>query len=294
MPYVRNAIRLANLQRSSDDRIEHVGRRSLVSAIALREPREIHAARFGAQAAKAKYNRVDPQADPAAPLDRIEIDHTVADLFVVSDEDGLPIGRPTVGVAIDRCTRMNHIFYNSDELDAERLSADFAAKSPKGKVLMRYDPADLGCVWVRLPHRGGRYLRVPPTSRWSEYAPGKSIWEHIQTSAHHREIFGNDYDPDSLAAARVALSGDAENSRKRKVAHSKRNARLNGVGRTSPAGLDASTTPTNSAHGKRMAATATPPPANDGPAPRPVAAKPIGRDGVKKIAFRPKRGPQKP
>ncbi len=495
MPYVRNAIRLANLQRPSDDRIQHVGRRSVVSAIALREPREIHAARFGEQAAKAKFNRVDPQADPVAPLDRIEIDHTVADLFVVSDEDGLPIGRPTVGFAIDRCTRMpfglyigfepesvlsvmqilkngifpktyvtenirtgewdfqndwpvwgmprslvfdrgmaglshdlrqaaleigirdisfmatrsghqkgaierffrtqnqrllheqkgssfsnvidrgdydaaanavisfstfvkmthrylvdiyarakhsglgnetpasawsrlierhpsepvlpiadmihlftrdrtvslrregvrlNHIFYNSDELDAERLSADFAAKSPKGKVLMRYDPADLGCVWVRLPHRGGRYLRVPPTSRWSEYAPGKSIWEHIQTSAHHREIFGHDYDPDSLAAARVALSGDAESSRKRKVAHSKRNARLNGVGRTSPAGLDSSTTPKNSAHGKRMATTATPSPANDGPPTKPIGVRPIGRDGVKKIAFRPRRGPQEP
>jgi putative transposase len=40
-----------------------------------------------------------------APLDRVEIDHTIIDLIVVDDKTGLPIGRPTITVAIDRKTR---------------------------------------------------------------------------------------------------------------------------------------------------------------------------------------------
>ncbi|HEX9963839.1 MAG TPA: Mu transposase C-terminal domain-containing protein [Allosphingosinicella sp.] len=52
------------------------------------------------------YDGVELQEDPEAPLDLIEIDHTVADLFVVSDGMRIPIGRPTIAMAVDRCTRM--------------------------------------------------------------------------------------------------------------------------------------------------------------------------------------------
>ena len=45
-------------------------------------------------------------ADPTRPLERVEIDHTVLDIIVVDPVNRLPIGRPTVAAAIDRCTRM--------------------------------------------------------------------------------------------------------------------------------------------------------------------------------------------
>jgi len=35
------------------------------------------------------------------PLERVELDHTVLDLIVVDEEDRLPIGRPTVTLALD-------------------------------------------------------------------------------------------------------------------------------------------------------------------------------------------------
>ncbi len=39
-------------------------------------------------------------------LERVEIDHTVLDLFVVDEDDRLPIGRPTLTLAIDVYSRM--------------------------------------------------------------------------------------------------------------------------------------------------------------------------------------------
>jgi len=38
---------------------------------------------------------------PVRPLERVEIDHTALDLIVVDEEDRLPIGRPTVTLALD-------------------------------------------------------------------------------------------------------------------------------------------------------------------------------------------------
>ncbi len=39
-------------------------------------------------------------------LERVEIDHTLLDLFLVDEEDRLPIGRPTLTLAIDAYSRM--------------------------------------------------------------------------------------------------------------------------------------------------------------------------------------------
>jgi putative transposase len=40
-----------------------------------------------------------------APLDQVQIDHTVIDLIVVDDRDRQPIGRPYLTVAIDVYSR---------------------------------------------------------------------------------------------------------------------------------------------------------------------------------------------
>lgn len=466
LPFVRDAIRRSNLERPSDDQLEHASRDAVLSVISLREPRAVHAARHGEPAARDKFDRVTTQKDPDAPLDRIEIDHTKADLFVVSDVDGLPIGRPTIGFAIDRCTRMpfglyvgfepesvlsvmqilkngifpktyvtekiesgewdlkhdwpvwgmprglvfdrgmaglsadlraaaselgirdvtfvaartgqqkgaverffrtqnqkllhaqrgttysnvvmrgdydsaknavlpfsdflkmshrflidiyahdkhgglggempirawqrlidrhpsdplvpmadmihlftrtetrtlrregirfKSIFYNSETLDAERLTADFAKVCPDRNVLIRYDPADLHQVWVRLPHRTDRYLAVPADTAWSDYAEGRSIWEHGQIRDHHRQTVGGEFDADAAAEARVALAADLDKAdAKRRSAKSRaRKARHDGVGRTSPAGSDHSTSPKGSAAKTAQSTVSRQRPAND-------------------------------
>ncbi len=63
-------------------------------------------ARYGEMAAFLRYGSAEAQADPEAPLDRVELDATRMDLFVVDPETLLPIGRPWLVVVLDRCTRM--------------------------------------------------------------------------------------------------------------------------------------------------------------------------------------------
>ncbi len=67
---------------------------------------EVLRRRYGEMAMFIEYGSSEAQADPEAPLDRVELDATPCDLFVVDPDTGLPIGRPTLVVAIDRCTRM--------------------------------------------------------------------------------------------------------------------------------------------------------------------------------------------
>lgn len=67
---------------------------------------EVLRRRYGDMAAFLVYGSAEAQADPAFPLDRVELDSTPCDLFVIDPESGLPIGRPTLVVALDRCTRM--------------------------------------------------------------------------------------------------------------------------------------------------------------------------------------------
>ena len=455
---VRDEVNVRNEQLTTELRMPVPGRRAIESVLLDRPAEDVDAARFGRAWAHQKHGAVARQADPEAPLDRVELDHTRADIFVVSEEDHLPIGRPTIGFAIDRCTRMPlglyvgfeepsvltvmqilrhamlpktyvdhmvesgewnlrhrwtawgiprtivldrarenmghdlrpslrelgvrdvvfaaarqgrqkgaverhfrtlnrrllheqsgttfssigdrgdydpkrhavltlpelnlhlhryfvdlyphsrhkglmgdlpdrvwkerihlhpaapprplaeivHLFtrterrmlrregilifnmeYWSPELDQIRRSPDFAkaiaaAKRDggDGRVLVRYDPADLAHIWVQIPDAS--YIKVPVGARWREYAPGKSIWEHRQVMEHRRVAIDAVFDPDSLAATRRALidktdAAGAALSRRRRY-----KARLDGVGRTSPAGDDGSTSPAASAFAKRQ------------------------------------------
>jgi putative transposase len=69
--------------------------------IAKVNTREVVAKRHGDRAARHRYDGVG-QAPPATRvLERVLIDHTRLDLFIVDETDRLPIGRPTVTFCID-------------------------------------------------------------------------------------------------------------------------------------------------------------------------------------------------
>jgi putative transposase len=70
-----------------------------------------YAARYGRQAAIVKFRSVKGHVVTSAPLERVEIDHTPLDLFVVDDLRGLPLGRPFLTVCIDDHTRCVLGFY---------------------------------------------------------------------------------------------------------------------------------------------------------------------------------------
>jgi len=69
-------------------------KRKVYRYIDEQDPVEIDTARLGKRAAQRKHARVGRGPRPTRPNERWEEDDTLSDLFVIDDEDGLPIGRP--------------------------------------------------------------------------------------------------------------------------------------------------------------------------------------------------------
>jgi putative transposase len=68
--------------------------------------RHVVAKREGATAASAVFDPVVGEYRANAPLDIVQIDHTVVDVIVVDEVTRQPIDRPILTLAIDVCTRM--------------------------------------------------------------------------------------------------------------------------------------------------------------------------------------------
>lgn len=69
--------------------------------------------REGKAAADKKYRLIKASTRTTHILERVEIDHTPLDLFLVDDKTGLPLGRPTLTVVIDHFSRMLLGYYLS-------------------------------------------------------------------------------------------------------------------------------------------------------------------------------------
>jgi len=67
--------------------------------------------RHGKAAADRQFQTPGTAPRATRPLERVEIDHTVLDLFLVDEETLLPIGRPTLTMAIDTYSRLPIGFY---------------------------------------------------------------------------------------------------------------------------------------------------------------------------------------
>ncbi|PWW30562.1 putative transposase [Cytobacillus oceanisediminis] len=76
-----------------------------------REAFEVAKARKGTQYARSKYGQVQRNEKPRYPLQRVEVDHTRLDLFVVDDKNRLPIGRPWLTSVLDVFTGYPLGFY---------------------------------------------------------------------------------------------------------------------------------------------------------------------------------------
>lgn len=70
-------------------------------------------ARFGEEEAKRRFRHSKKGVKVSRPLERVEIDHTPLDVFVVDERQQLPLGRPWITVAIDKRSRMVLGFYIS-------------------------------------------------------------------------------------------------------------------------------------------------------------------------------------
>jgi putative transposase len=80
-------------------------RRDVQRRLALLPAFDVCAARYGRQFALVKFRSVKGHRTTTYILERVEIDHTPLDLFVVDDEKGVPLGRPYITMCIDDFSR---------------------------------------------------------------------------------------------------------------------------------------------------------------------------------------------
>jgi len=80
-------------------------RNTIRSRIGRLDPKTIARKREGGEAARKLTPSVGSTLQPCAPLDLVQIDHTVIDVIVVEETSREPIGRPSLTLAIDVFTR---------------------------------------------------------------------------------------------------------------------------------------------------------------------------------------------
>lgn len=103
---VRNRINLKNKQHSEDEKLPVPSVKYLRNIVDKMDKYEVMAARYGLSAAKRYFREAIKSGEIIAEaLERVEIDHTSLDLIVVDPKTYLPMGRPTLTIAFDRCTR---------------------------------------------------------------------------------------------------------------------------------------------------------------------------------------------
>jgi putative transposase len=129
-----------NRYRRANDQLPNPDRVSVYRAIDRLDPYEVDVARYGQRYADLKHKAVGTGPRPKRPLELVQIDSTTLDLFVIDPETGMPIGRPTLFVAIDVCTKMFLGYYLSfnDTGYVAVMHCLLHSIKPKGYVQARY------------------------------------------------------------------------------------------------------------------------------------------------------------
>ncbi|TNE65433.1 MAG: hypothetical protein EP335_05815 [Alphaproteobacteria bacterium] len=91
--------------------MDFVAKRTIYRKLNKLDPYTVVRCREGKDIADRRFRAYGKSPVATRPLERVEIDHTVLDLILVDEETGLPLGRPTLTVAIDCYSRMIVGFY---------------------------------------------------------------------------------------------------------------------------------------------------------------------------------------
>lgn len=129
-----------NLLRDPGDQIRMPSHMAVYRHVDKLDPFEVMKARFGKAAADLKYSPKKQGVRPTRPLERVEIDHTKLDVFVVDMERRMPIGRPCLTTAIDVYTKSivgMHVSFNPPSY-LSLMQCMLHAISPKTYVRHRY------------------------------------------------------------------------------------------------------------------------------------------------------------
>lgn len=95
-----------NKSRSEDDQLPKPSLATVGRAVKALDPYDVLVARYGKAIADKKYRVYGRGPVSVRPFQRVEVDHTLLDIIVTCGVTGVSLGRPTMTVAIDHCTKM--------------------------------------------------------------------------------------------------------------------------------------------------------------------------------------------
>jgi len=115
--YESVALRIENENRfrRAGNKLKKPNRSTIYRIVSKLDPYEKLKARYGKRIADLKYGTFKQGVRPTRPLERVEIDHTKTDLFVVDPDRGMPIGRAWLTTAIDvfsKCVLGYYLSFN--------------------------------------------------------------------------------------------------------------------------------------------------------------------------------------
>ena len=95
----------ANTLRHDDDKLSVPSYRSFLNRIEKLAPYEKKKSRYGKRTAGIEYNVVGSGVKTERVMERVAVDHTKLDLFVIDTETSMPLGRPWLTLAVDEYSR---------------------------------------------------------------------------------------------------------------------------------------------------------------------------------------------
>jgi putative transposase len=129
-----------NRFRDPDDRLILPSERTIRRRIKVAGEKRILGRRLSRREQKAQ-TEIEPGPRPTRILERVEIDHTTLNLFIVDEQDGLPIGRPYITACIDKYSALVpgwHIGFNQGGYESIMLCLQHAFL-PKPDYRALYD-----------------------------------------------------------------------------------------------------------------------------------------------------------
>jgi putative transposase len=108
---IHRRITRENQFRATPDKLPIPSQRSVRREISGQSVYELVKARYGKRRAEMDFRVAMAGPRTSRPLQRVEIDHTPADLIVVDERTMMPLGRPTITSALDAHTRCVLGFY---------------------------------------------------------------------------------------------------------------------------------------------------------------------------------------
>lgn len=118
---LESRISYANEFRKDDEKLSVPSKSTVHRLIRKLDKYDVTAARFGDHIARMRFRTSGRGPQPQRILQRVEIDHTPLDLFVIDEKTYLPMGRPTITLATDKFSKMPvgiHIGFDGPSIEA--------------------------------------------------------------------------------------------------------------------------------------------------------------------------------